>query len=110
MSAYFLAPDKGGAKPYSLLATALKKAKQCAVGRWISRGKEHIVILRPMDAGLAMHQLHFKAEVRTIKELGVEAAPISDVNLAELFADEPHAVGRHATSDRAHVKGKVSGN
>ena len=51
---YYLAPDKGGAKPYSLLATALKKAKQCAVGRWISRGKEHIVILRPMDDGLAM--------------------------------------------------------
>jgi len=78
---YYLAPDKGGAKPYSLLATALKKARQCAVGRWISRGKEHIVILRPMDDGLAMHQLHFKAEVRTIKELGVEAAPVSDAEL-----------------------------
>ncbi len=75
---YYLAPDKGGAKPYSLLATALKKAKQCAVGRWISRGKEHIVILRPMDDGLAMHQLHFKAEVRSIKDLGVEAAPVSE--------------------------------
>src|SRR6187455_2668737 len=78
---YFLSPDKGGAKPYSLLATALKKAKQCAVGRWISRGKEHIVILRPMDDGLAMHQLHFKAEVRTIKELGVESAPVSEGEL-----------------------------
>ena len=78
---YYLAPDKGGAKPYSLLAIALKKAKQCAIGRWISRGKEHIVILRPMDDGLAMHQLHFKAEVRTIKELGVEAAPVSDAEL-----------------------------
>ena len=78
---YYLAPDKGGAKPYSLLATALKKAKQCAVGRWISRGKEHIVILRPMDDGLAMHQLHFKAEVRSIKDLGVEAAPVSEAEL-----------------------------
>src|SRR3954470_1017695 len=78
---YYLAPDKGGAKPYSLLATALKKAKQCAVGRWISRGKEHIVVLRPMDDGLAMHQLHFKAEVRAIKDLGVEAAPISESEL-----------------------------
>src|ERR1700710_519604 len=32
---YYLVPDKGGAKPYSLLATALKQAKQCAIGRWI---------------------------------------------------------------------------
>jgi DNA end-binding protein Ku len=78
---YYLAPDKGGAKPYSLLATALKKARQCAVGRWISRGKEHIVVLRPMDDGLAMHQLHFNAEVRSIKDLGVEAAPVSDAEL-----------------------------
>jgi DNA end-binding protein Ku len=78
---YYLAPDKGGAKPYSLLARALTTAKQCAVGRWISRGKEHIIIVRPIDDGLALHQLHFKAEVRTIKDLGVEAVPVSDAEL-----------------------------
>jgi DNA end-binding protein Ku len=78
---YYLVPDKGGAKPYSLLATALKKAKLCALGRWISHGKEHIVIVRPMDDGLAMHQLHFKAEVRTIKELGVESVTVSEPEL-----------------------------
>jgi DNA end-binding protein Ku len=78
---YYLAPDKGGAKPYSLLATALKQSKQCAIGRWTSRGKEHIIIVRPIDDGLAMHQLHFKAEVRTIKELGIEAAPVSEAEL-----------------------------
>jgi DNA end-binding protein Ku len=78
---YYLAPDKGGAKPYSLLSTALEKSKQCAVGRWTSRGKEHIIVIRPMDGGLAMHQLHFKAQVRTIKELGIEPAAVSDVEL-----------------------------
>jgi DNA end-binding protein Ku len=78
---YYLAPDKGGAKPYSLLAKALKQAKQCAIGRWTSRGKEHIIIVRPIDDGLAMHQLHFNAEVRTIKDLGIEAAPVSDAEL-----------------------------
>ena len=87
---YYLAPDKGGAKPYSLLATALKKAKQCAVGRWISRGKEHIVVLRPMDDGIAMHQLHFKAEVRSIKDLGVETSPVSEgeLKLANQLIDQ----------------------
>src|ERR1700751_3932300 len=61
---YYLAPDKGGAKPYTLLATALRKTGQCAVGRWVSRGKEHIVVIRPMEEGIALHQLHFKDEVR----------------------------------------------
>src|ERR1700728_2098594 len=69
---YYLAPDKGGAKPYSLLATALRHTKQCAVGRWVSRGKEHIVVIRPIDDGLAMHQLHFQAEVRSMKDVGLE--------------------------------------
>lgn len=78
---YYLAPDKGGAKPYSLLATALRKARQCAVGRWISRGKEHLVVIRPINDGLAMHQLHFRSEVRDLKDLGIEAAPVSEPEL-----------------------------
>ncbi len=78
---YYLAPDKGAAKPYTLLATALRKAQQCAVGRWISRGKEHIVIIRALEDGLALHQLHFKAEIRDLKDLGVEAAPVSEPEL-----------------------------
>src|ERR1700761_7880380 len=78
---YYLAPDKGGAKPYTLLATALRKSHQCAVGRWISRGKEHIVVIRPIEDGLALHQLHFKAEVRDLKDLGIEPAAVSDPEL-----------------------------
>jgi DNA end-binding protein Ku len=86
---YYLAPDKGGAKPYSLLATALRKTKQCAVGRWISRGKENIIIIRPIDDGLAMHQLHFQAEVRAINDLGIEPAQVSEpeLKLAEQLID-----------------------
>jgi DNA end-binding protein Ku len=78
---YYLAPDKGGNKPYALLATALRKTKQCAVGRWISRGKENIIVIRPLGEGLAMHQLHFQAEVRAIRDIGLEAAPVSEAEL-----------------------------
>lgn len=78
---YYLTPDKGGGKPYSLFTTALRRTGQCAVGRWISRGKEHIVVIRPIDDGLAMHQLHFQAEVRKIKELGIETAAVSEAEL-----------------------------
>jgi DNA end-binding protein Ku len=78
---YYLAPDKGGSKPYALLSTALSRTKQCAVGRWVSRGKEHIVVIRPIDGGLAMHQLHFQAEVRSVKDVGLEPTNVSDVEL-----------------------------
>ncbi|HSD43657.1 MAG TPA: Ku protein, partial [Burkholderiales bacterium] len=31
--AYYLAPDKGGAKPYALLTRALRESGRCALGR-----------------------------------------------------------------------------
>jgi DNA end-binding protein Ku len=116
---YYLAPDRGGAKPYSLLAAALQNAGQCAIGRWIARGQEHIVIVRPMDAGLAMHQLHFKAEVRTMKDLGIEAAPVapSELKLAnQLIAhlavkrfDPDEFVDEHRGRVEAAIQRKVEG-
>lgn len=116
---YYLAPDKGGAKPYTLLATALAKASQCALGRWVSRGKEHIVVIRPLDDGLAMHQLHFKDEVRSLKDLGIEPAPVSpaELKLAEQLIDHLAAkrfdpaefVDEFKTRVKAAIEKKVEG-
>jgi DNA end-binding protein Ku len=116
---YYLAPDKGGAKPYTLLTTALRKAQQCAVGRWISRGKEHIVMIRALEDGLAMHQLHFKAEVRELKDLGVEAAPVSEpeLKLARQLIDQLGAkqfdpnefADEHKARVQAAIQRKVEG-
>src|ERR1700739_1500868 len=99
---YYLAPDKGGAKPYTLLATALRKAGQCAIGRWVSRGKEHIVAIRPMEDGLAMHQLHFKEQVRDLKDLGVEPAPVSEpeLKLAQQLID--HLAAKRFDANEYH--------
>jgi DNA end-binding protein Ku len=78
---YLLAPEKGGAKPYALLTAALKKTAQCAVGRWVSRGKEHVVVIRPFANGLALHQLHFQGELRPMKDLGIESGAVSEAEL-----------------------------
>jgi DNA end-binding protein Ku len=78
---YYLAPDKGAAKPYGLLTAALAESKRCAVGRWASRGKDHIVVLRPMGDVLAMQQLYFAADVRPVSELEV---PKPEVKAPEL--------------------------
>jgi DNA end-binding protein Ku len=78
---YYLAPDKGGAKPYGLLCEALKETQRCAVGRWATRGKAYVVILRPVDNVLTMQQLHFAADVRPVSEMDV---PKPDVKAPEL--------------------------
>jgi DNA end-binding protein Ku len=79
--AYYLAPDKGAAKPYALLTEALKETGRCAVGHWASHGKGHVVLLRPVDNVLTMQQLYFASDVRPLSELEV---PKQEVKPAEL--------------------------
>jgi len=79
--AYYIAPDKGGAKPYALFAKALRESKRCAVGRWAARGKQYIVMIRPVEDGLVMQQLMYAGEVRPISEIDI---PHMDVRDAEL--------------------------
>ncbi|HXS20106.1 MAG TPA: Ku protein [Steroidobacteraceae bacterium] len=78
---YYLAPDQGGSKPYTLFVTALRESGRCAVGRWASHGRAHVVILRPVDNALALHQLHFAPEVQSVAALGVESAKVRDAEL-----------------------------
>jgi DNA end-binding protein Ku len=82
--AYYLAPDKGGAKPYALFARALRESKRCALGRWAARGKQYIVMIRPAEGdsdALVMQQLLYAGEVRSIRELEI---PKTEVKEAEL--------------------------
>jgi len=80
--AYFLGPDKGGAKPYALLAESMRQTGKTALGRYAARGKQYIVQLRAIPGGLVMQQLLYAPEVRTIADLDIEATPVRDTELA----------------------------
>jgi DNA end-binding protein Ku len=79
--AYYLAPDKGGAKPYALLAKALRESGRCALGRWAARGKQYIVMIRPAGDGLVMQQLLYAGEVRSMKEIEIPETEVKDAEL-----------------------------
>jgi DNA end-binding protein Ku len=79
--AYYISPDKGGAKPYALFAKALRESKRCAVGRWAARGKQYIVMIRPVDDGLVMQQLLYAGEVRPISEIDIPKMDVKDAEL-----------------------------
>ena len=78
---YYLSPDKGANKPYALLIEAMNEAKLAAVGRWATRGKAYIVLIRPINNVLTMQQLHFAADVRPSTEVDV---PKTEVKAQEL--------------------------
>src|SRR5881275_3691740 len=79
--AYYLGPDKGGAKPFALLASALRESKRCALGRWAARGKQYIVMIRPVEDGLVMQQLLYADEVRSIKDIEIPQTEVKDAEL-----------------------------
>jgi DNA end-binding protein Ku len=79
--AYFIAPDKRGGKPYSLLQQALAESGRCALAKWSFKGKTRVVQVRPTEDGLVFQQLLFAAEVRSLRELNIEHVPVSAAEL-----------------------------
>jgi DNA end-binding protein Ku len=79
--AYFLAPDKRGAKTYSLLLAAMRESGRCALGKWAWRSKEYVVEIRPSEAGLILQQLLYADEVRSLADLDVELVPVGQAEL-----------------------------
>src|SRR5690606_33123772 len=79
--AYFLGPDKGGARAYRLLSAALEKTGRVAVAKHATRGKQYVVLLRPYEGGLLLEQLYYASEIRSFSEVPLEEG---DVNPAEL--------------------------
>lgn len=66
---YYLGPDKGGDRAYRLLGEALRTTGLSALGRYAARGKQYLVLIRPMENGLAMEQLRYADEVRPFSEV-----------------------------------------
>lgn len=111
--AYYLAPDKGGAKPYALLARALRQSKRCALGRWAARGKQYIVLIRPVEDGLVMQQLLYAAEVRSIKDIDIPKTEVKEgelrlaQQLIEQQASEAFDPSAYTDEVRARIEAAV---
>ena len=88
--AYYLAPDKGGAKPYALLAAALRETNRCALGRWAARGKSYVVMIRPVEDGLVMQQLLYAGEVRAMTDIEIPETEVKpqELKLAQMLIEQ----------------------
>ena len=79
--AYYLAPDKRGAKPYHLLLEAMRESGRCALARWVWKGKQYVVQVRHNDDGLILQQLLYADEVRSMRDLDIETSEIQKPEL-----------------------------
>jgi DNA end-binding protein Ku len=79
---YYLGPDKGGDRAYRLLGEALKETGRAALGQYSARGKQHLVLVRPLDGVLVMEQLHYAAELRSAADVPHPETPVKETELA----------------------------
>jgi len=78
---WYLGPDKGGDRPYRLLAEAMKETGRAALARYRARGKDQLVLLRPYENGLILQQLRYADELRSFSEVPVGEAEVKTPEL-----------------------------
>ena len=79
---YYLGAGKGGDRAYRLLVAALAATGRAALGQYSARGKQYLVLLRPMGDMLVMEQLHYAGELKSADEVPLPDVAIKDAELA----------------------------
>lgn len=80
---YYLGPDKGGERAYQLLSRAMREMEVLGVGRYWTRGKVQLVLIRPYKKGLILHYAFYSNEVRDFEGI----APAGDGEFKDIEMD-----------------------
>jgi DNA end-binding protein Ku len=110
-TAYYLGPDKGGEKAYSLLTEALNSTDLVAVARYAARGKDYLVLLRTAGDRLTMQQLYHADEVRPVSEVPAEKRPVreAELKLARQLIEQIAADAFRPEKYRDEVRRRIEG-
>lgn len=69
VQSYYLVPDKGAGKAYTLLLTAMKKSQKVAIAKFVLRNKEYLSAIRPAGDILSLSTMYFAEEIVAQEEL-----------------------------------------
>jgi len=107
--AYYLGPDKGGARAYRLLSAALRESERVAIAKHATRGKEYLVLIRPHQDGLLLEQLFYAEEIRAFDEVPLEEGEVNEaeLKLAMQLIDQAVADEFDADAYRDEVRDKT---
>jgi DNA end-binding protein Ku len=106
---YYLGPDKGAARAYRLLTEALRRTGRAAIAKYAARGKQYLVMVRVMNGGLVMEQLHYADEIRPFSEVPIDEAEVKQeelklaIQLVEQAASEVFNPKNYTDEVRARV-------
>ncbi|HTW93323.1 MAG TPA: Ku protein, partial [Tepidisphaeraceae bacterium] len=63
---YYLKPAKEATKAYKLLLSAMSASGKSALGKFVMRERQYMVILRAAVDGMVLHTLHYADEVEAM--------------------------------------------
>src|SRR5690625_4817832 len=66
---YYLSPNEGGTKAYSLLRTALEETGKIGVAKIMIRSKEQLAVIRIYENTLVVETIHYPDEVRAVSDV-----------------------------------------
>jgi DNA end-binding protein Ku len=78
---YYVGPDRGAEKVYSLLVKAMENSELTGVAKFVMRDKQHLGALRIRDGVITLEQLHFADEIRPIDEIKASRTRVSQEEL-----------------------------
>jgi DNA end-binding protein Ku len=67
--AYYLGPQDGSEKVYSLLVKAMEDSELAAVAKFVMRDRQYLGALRVREGVITLEQLYFADEVRPVDEI-----------------------------------------
>jgi len=66
---YYVGPQDGSEKVYSLLVRAMEDSELAAIAKFVMRDRQYLGALRVREGVITLEQLHFADEVRPVDEL-----------------------------------------
>jgi DNA end-binding protein Ku len=78
---YYIGPDRGAEKTYSLLVKAMEDSELAGVAKFVMRDKQHLGALRIRDGVITLEQLYFADEIRPIDEIKASRGRVSQQEL-----------------------------
>jgi DNA end-binding protein Ku len=74
---YYVGPDRGAEKTYSLLVKAMEDSELAGIAKFVMRDRQNLGALRIRDGVITLEQLHYADEIRDVDEIKASRARVS---------------------------------
>jgi DNA end-binding protein Ku len=117
---YYLEPDKGADKAYTVLRESLKKSKKVGVAKFVIHSREHLGIIKPHEEIIVLEQMRFEDQIAAWDKLNLpkhDTIRAKELSMATSFID--HLTEHFDASDykdtfhsklKALIKQKLKGH